>query len=237
MTTTAATHLQQIAERWPLLADMLTTHHGAPWPPAGRMTDYLAALDAADREAVRTARAAQRAAERDPEQLGETAAPIRLTVLDTARAVEAGLLALADQVAAAVQRPAAREIRSAGPLDETGLRLALATTADQADPRRWRFVGTRTVPQACTWLAARLDDAPGPFERLTLEQRDRITQAAAEAAARVDTALDLTRRATALDEPCPHCRGDLELHSGDGQPPEVRCADCRRTWRESEPAA
>lgn len=237
MTSTATTHLNTIAANWPHLRDMLTTHHGQPWPPAGRLTDYLNALDAADRETVRAQRAEQRAAERSPDQLGETAAPIRLTVLDTMRAVEAALVALADQTAAQIQRPPVRAARSAGRLDDNGLQLALLTAKDSADVRRWRFIGTRPAPYACAWLASRLDDAPGPFAPLDAAQRDHIARVAAEAADRVDKALDLTRRATVLDEPCPHCRGELKLHGGDGRPPAVTCTSCGRTWRDHEPAA
>ncbi|AZM46592.1 hypothetical protein DMB38_12900 [Streptomyces sp. WAC 06738] len=240
MTTTPAPQqhpLQHIAEHWPRLRDMLDTHHGAPWPPAGRMADYLAQLDAADREAVRAARAAQRAAERSPDQLGDRPVPVRLDILDTMRALDAVLLQLADQIAAEIQRPAyGTPRRSAGPLDELGQRMRLVQAADEADARRWHWNGPgRDSGAAAAWLHARIENQPGPFAALDAANRERIERLAAEAAERLDAALDLVRRAQTLDRPCPYCRGELHMHSGDGQPPAVICASCGRTWRETEP--
>lgn len=220
MTTTATPqqHLAHIVTLWPHLDDMLTTHHAQPWPPAGRLTDYLQQLDHADAEQVRQARELE---------VPAGAPPIRLAIYDTARAVEAALLDCADQIASSVQRPAT-SVRSAGPGDEIGLRLALAAAQDAADPSRWSWTAhqTRTACHAAIWLSQRTMDQPGPFRALTILQREHITTVAKGARERIESALDLVRRRTAVAHPCPHCRATLTVHGGDGTPPAVRCDTC-----------
>lgn len=231
-TETTTAHLRAIINRWADLHDALDTHPGAPWPPAGRMADYLAALDAADREQLRAARHAQRAAERSPDQLGETTAPLNIDTLDTMRDVEADLVHLADVIASSVQRGPAPEIRAAGPLDEKGIELHMATLVDARDRRRWSLTAPtyRRAPYAAAWLLARIEDAPGPFRTLTAPQRDHIASVAAGAARRIEQALGEALLRAAVPEPCPKCRGRLVVEGGDGTPPAVRCRDCGAAW-------
>lgn len=89
--STTAQQLTTIALAWPRLRDALDSHGAAPWPPAGRMTTYLRAIEQLD--------IPQRGA-RDGSGTGEAPAPLRIAVLDTMRAVEAALLRCADQIAA-----------------------------------------------------------------------------------------------------------------------------------------
>lgn len=217
-TATPQQHLARIVTLWPHLDDMLDTHHAAPWPPAGRMADYLKQLDQADAEQVQQARELE---------VPAGAPPLRLAILDTARAVERVLLDTADQIASTVQRPAARALPAA-PGDAIGLRLRMAALADQADRSRWSWTAreTRTAVHAAVWLSHRLDAAPGPFRSLTVLQREHIERVAVGARERIESALDLVRRRTAVTHPCPHCRGGLEVHGGDGQAPAVQCDGC-----------
>jgi hypothetical protein len=221
-------HLTTIATRWTDLHDALTTTGTGTWPPAGRMTDYLAGLDAADAEEV-AARWALRDLERSPEQLGETRAPIRLHIHDTMRTVEAALVELADQIAADVQRPVIAAPINRGWSDEIHRTVALLSAKDSADTRRWGYVGTdrRTAPYAALWLLGRHENTPGPFRKLTLAHADRIDRTAAEAAARVEQALQLTRHSQTLTETCA-CGGQLHLDGGDGTPAAIRCPACGR---------
>ncbi|MEV6105731.1 hypothetical protein AB0M28_13590 [Streptomyces sp. NPDC051940] len=238
-TDTTAAHLATIINRWGDLHDALTTHTSAPWPPAGRMSDYLAQLDAADREIVRQKRAQDRAAERSPDQIGETSPPLNIDTLDTMRAVEAALVHLADAIASAIQRGPAREIRAAGPLDEAGVKLHMATLLDARDRRRWSLTAPtyRRAPYAAAWLLARVEDAPGPFRTLTAVQRDHIASVARAATRRVEQALGMAVHRAKVGEPCPKCRGQLRVEGGDGTAPAVKCRGCGATWCERESAA
>lgn len=223
--TPAATHLSVIVTHWDDLTDTLDAATGTTWPPVMGIS-YLTALDQHDADDI----ARQRLLERSPDQLGETPAPLRLDILDTMRAVEAALVHCADITASSVQRPAS-SLRSAGRDDELGLQLALLAARDGADPRRWRYRGTRTAPYAAAWLAGRLAGDPGPFRPLSVEYAELIANVAQTAAERVLRALGGVRQERAIDRPCPHCRGHLRLDGGDGQPPTVACADCGRTYR------
>lgn len=227
---TTRQNLTTIATRWTDLHDALTTTGGASWPPAGRMNDYVAALDAADAEEV-AARWALRDLERSPEQLGETRAPIRLHIHDTMRTVEAALVELADQIAAEVQRPVINApLTARGWSDEIHRTMALLAAKDGADTRRWGYVGTdrRTAPYAALWLLGRHENTPGgPFRAISLMHRERIDRIAAEAGARVEQALQLTRHSQPLAETCA-CGGQLHLDGGDGAPPAIRCPSCGR---------
>lgn len=230
----AAADLQTVIDRWGDLADMVGTPATLTWPPAG-IAAYMAALDELDGEsleALRQARADEKA-DRAGEDLGDRPTPVRLRVLDAQHAVGSALSELADQLASEVQRPAASRVRAAGPGDRVGLALSTATVQDQADRRRWSWTDTRTreAPWAAAWLLARLEDAPGPFARLTGEQRDRIARVAAGAAERILAALEEARRARTVSLPCPApCGGRLEVHGGDGRDPSVTCTECGRTW-------
>ncbi|MEU4170996.1 hypothetical protein AB0F46_29465 [Streptomyces sp. NPDC026665] len=224
--TTAADHLKTVINHWTDLQQALGTQQADTWPPVmgiARLHDHLKADDQA---------AAQRALERSPEQLGATAAPLRITILDTMTALDQQLVDAADQIASAVQRTPATRVRSAGPGDSLGLKLSTLILTDQADARRWSFTDPRhrTAPFAAAWLLARHDGAPGPFRPLTGVHRDQIADAARWAAGQVEQALELARRTQVLDRPCPHCRGVLRIEGGDGQEPAVRCRGCGRKW-------
>lgn len=225
---TTRQNLTTIATRWTDLHNALTTTGGASWPPAGRMNDYLNGLDAADAEEV-AARWALRDLERSPEQLGETRAPIRLHIHDTMRTVEAALVELADQIAADVQRPVIAAPINRGWSDEIHRTVALLSAKDSADTRRWGYVGTdrRTAPYAALWLLGRHEGGPGPFRKISLMHRERIDRIAAEAGARVEQALQLTRHSQPLAQTCT-CGGQLHLDGGDGAPPAIRCPSCGR---------
>jgi hypothetical protein len=104
---TAAEHLQICIHHWRDLRDALGGRSAPAWPPAGRMTDYLRALDQADAEQLEYERhraLALRTLERDPAQIGERPIPIRLPIHETMRIVTAALVECADQIAASLAR-------------------------------------------------------------------------------------------------------------------------------------
>ncbi|MFE9645287.1 hypothetical protein ACFYO0_14460 [Streptomyces sp. NPDC006365] len=230
--TTTATHLRTIATRWTDLREALASTGTATWPPAGRMSDYLASLDQADAEALEAERhraLALRTLERDPSQIGETRPPLRISVLDTMRTVEAALVETADQVAAVVQRSPMTFAPRSWPAADRARRSQLAR-ADAADPRRWRFGGRHTAPHTALWLLARVQGAPGPFRPLPDREHRLIANVAAGACERVERALDIAARKAAIARPCPECSGQLEMHGGAGASPVARCTSCGRTW-------
>jgi hypothetical protein len=245
--TAAAIHLQYVIDNWSDLTDMLTTHHGAPWPPAGRMADQIAAMKAADAtpeeitEASGYVRAARRLAERadsDPTALGESPVPIRLAILDTMHRVQADLLHCADVLATEVQRPVMPKAPSHWLPADREKRDKLAA-ADSADARRWnwRSTKTRTAVYAAAWLLARVDGpVAGPFLRLTTVQIRQVQGVAKAAAGRIEQALDLVQHVQPVDRPCPQCGGELVVASGDGELPVVTCFGCRQTWTLELPA-
>lgn len=209
-------HLQAVVDNWPDLQRAVTTKPHDAWPPAS-VNQYLRGLD-----------------EYDP---ADRNAPLRLHILDTARTVELALVELADQVAADVQRPIFSCAIGRGWSDEIHRAAVLLAAKDSADQRRWQYHGTRTAPQAATWLTTRLTGEDGPFRPLNDLHRARITTIAADAAERVSHALGTGRRTHPLTQPCPHCREEqLQIQGGDGQPPAVKCTACGRTWREPETA-
>ncbi|WP_189552645.1 hypothetical protein [Streptomyces lavendofoliae] len=201
---------------------MLTTHHGGPFPPAARMSDYLRQLDDLDAEETEAAcrrKTADRAADLTAIPLGARPVPIRLSILDTQRTVEKALLALADQVAADTHR---------APLPVRPSSFAAST------PRHWRQQHrvSRNAPTAALWLQARLLETPALSE-IRVQQ---ITFVAAGAAHRIDRALNLARLQTPLNRPCPQCAAPdgLFIEGGDGTEPAVWCAHC--SWRRTAPA-
>jgi hypothetical protein len=230
---TTADHLHTVINHWPDLQAALGTTQADTWPPVmgiARLAEHLAADD--DRQALR-------ALERSPDQIGTTAAPLRIAVLDVMTAVDEQLVDVADQLASAIQRSGTTmEVRSAGPGDDISLQLKTLILKDQVDARRWSWTDPRrrTAPYAAAWLLARPDGAPGPFRKLTGAQHDQIAGAARDAAGQVEEALEMARRTQVLDRPCPHCRGVLRIEGGDGQDPAVRCRGCGRTWTGADAA-
>lgn len=241
--TTAATNLRTIAIHW-------TDLHEAAGQPAiingfgTGLRGYLARLDEADAEQLEYERhqaAHLRSLERDPIQLGVRPVPVRLHILDTMRAVEAALVACADDIARDAQRapisvPAARradyrtlrEARIAAAERERQTELA---HADEVDPRRWRYTGRRTAPYAALWLLARVERAPGPCRRITDAEAARIGKVAAGAAERIERALDIAAQHRTLEQPH-SCGGAIDLHGGEGRPPLAHCTGCGAIWTE-----
>lgn len=233
--TTTATHLRTITLRWTDLAEALASTGTSSWPPAGRMSDYLNALDQADEQLAEAA--AWQAAynrqflDRDPNQVGETRPPLRIAILDTMRTVEAALVETADQVAAAVQRSPMTLAPRGWPAADRARRDQLAR-ADAADPRRWRYGGRHTAPHTALWLLARVEARPGPFRPLPGREALLIANVAAEACQRVEKALDVTGRKATVATPCPRfeCGGRIEMYGGAGAQPVAHCTKCGHIW-------
>ncbi|WP_432041441.1 hypothetical protein [Streptomyces cadmiisoli] len=225
---TTADHLHTVINHWQDLVEALGTSQADTWPPVmgiARLHDHLKATEEATE---------LRALERSPDQIGTTAAPLRIAILDTMTALDHQLVGVADTIAGAVQRlPTTRvPIRVAGPGDDVALQLRTLILKDEADDRRWSYTDPRrrTAPFAAAWLLARHDGAPGPFAKLTGVQLEQIASAARWAAGQIDQALELTRQTQVLEQPCPHCRGVLRIEGGDGQDPTVKCRGCGRKW-------
>ncbi|WP_055696519.1 hypothetical protein [Streptomyces silaceus] len=233
--TTTATHLRTIALHWHDL------HEAAGQPPqigafGLGLRGYLARLDELDTDRALMDAALARAAERadsNPEALGERPVPVRLSVLDTMRAVEAALVDCADQTAAVVQRSPMAYAPRGWPAADRARRDALAR-ADALDPRRWRYTGQRTAPYAALWLLARVERKGGPFTALSDGQRTRIGVVAAGAAERVERALDIAAQRLTLERPCVNCGGAIDVHGGEGRAPLAHCTGCGRIWSEGQ---
>ncbi|MEU0675448.1 hypothetical protein ABZ330_21655 [Streptomyces sp. NPDC006172] len=251
-----------------------TTQTASTWPPAMGKAEYLRALDDHDRDEtallfqhaqqlvttidehgrvqyecarcdyVGEGRAHLPRGDRDPNKLGERPVPLRLHVVDTCRAIEVALCALADQVAADIQRDTVKPLRKAIPGDPVGLQLAMLAARDEADPARWQFnLGERSAVRAAEWLLGRLRGDEGPCLPLRDEHRAQIALVAREAARRIDRTIGGTieRHAVTMDQPCPYCGATLTMHAGGGEDDAVTCAGpgCeapvgldggRRTW-------
>ncbi|GGV68953.1 hypothetical protein GCM10010294_25220 [Streptomyces griseoloalbus] len=230
---TTAEHLRTVALRWTDLQDALASTGTSSWPPAGRMTDYLRALDEADAELAEAARwqaaYTRQFLDRDPQQVGATRPPLRVEILDTMRTVETSLTATGDQVAAVVQRSPMSGAPRSWPAADRARRDKLAL-ADAADPRRWRYGGRHTAPHTALWLLARVRGAGGPFRPLPDREARLIATVAADACTRVENALDIAARTAVIAHPCPDCGGRLQMHGGAGAAPAAHCTDCGRTW-------
>lgn len=236
-TRTPEHDLRTVLTHWPHLRDLIDTASPEPWPPAP--SKYLATLDQADADEV--------AAYREPLVLAEVDPPLRLHVVDACRTIEAALAAVADEIAAEVQRPVISgpdpDWRGGWTAEDRQRRRELAA-ADADDPRRWRYaVGDRSVPTAAAWLLARLDGDGGPFGSLTDTHRARIAAVAAGAADRIERTIGTGRRSVPMtDRPCPWCAGTLVMHRGpDGDAvtcdtgfecpaPVLLDGDGRRAW-------
>ncbi|MFF5670287.1 hypothetical protein ACFY8S_09140 [Streptomyces hygroscopicus] len=246
----ATAHLQLVIDRWADLADALTARQQTTWPPTMGITRIV--LD----EDARAAHTAERL-DTAPDAPGTRPIPLDLDIYDTMRDVENQLVHLADVIASQIQRPPmAPGPRGAGWTPAEIARRDQLAAADAADPRRWTWPHlaedaedhrrppspgrerlARTAIGAAAWLAGRVENRPGPFLPLGPTRAAQITAVAAAAAERVEAALRIARRSAAVDWPCPACRGQLEVHGGDGQPPAIRCTDCGRSWHEPESAA
>ncbi|MEQ4610658.1 hypothetical protein ABMX48_31595 [Streptomyces cavourensis] len=245
--TTASTerNLFTIAHHWRDLREHLATR-GTTWPPIMGI-GIISARDQDEEQAeAATWRAeALRALERSPDQPGWTAAPLRLDVLDTMVTVEAGLLELADQTAAAVQHAPITPAppRRSWPDDPRARRTAQADDVrrnqlalrESKNPRRWRYTGAqRTAPLAALWLLARTQGVRGPWRPLTDAEQHRIDTVARTSAGLVERALDVGDGRARLAALCPVCSGPLDMHGGAGTDPLVRCTRCGKTWAPAE---
>ena len=224
--TTPQANLRHIAQRWADLRDLLTTRPADTWPPAMGLQHY----DRDDQDEAALAATQQAAAERAERTAlapGVRPAPLRVSALDTLLELEAELLALADAIASAVQRPAfTTEVRSASPLDEVARSLALMGLKDQQDERRWRFnMATRDGQHAATWLADRIDGQAGPFRPLSDQQRADITAVARTVRRRLDQALGDSERRAPTAWACA-CGGQLDLVSGADAEDRLECGKC-----------
>nr|BFD90697.1 hypothetical protein KitaXyl93_20570 [Kitasatospora sp. Xyl93] len=225
------TDLTHIATQWPTLRELLQARTPRTWPPAGRMADHQRNLDDTtdDTEALAQQAAIERA-ERTALAPGERPAPLRVGALDTILDIEADLLALADGIASAIQRPAFT-VRAASPDDTIARDIALIGLRDAQDPRRWSFTAAgRTGVQAATWLAARLGPATGPFRALTGVQLDQLASDVAAVRRRVDRLLDgrPANGAHATGRQC-ECGGEFQVTSGQDDF-VIGCPNCRSSW-------
>ncbi len=236
-TSTAATHLATIRTLWPHLDDALDQRATGTWPPAGRMRDYLAAIDQHDADEAR----ALRALERDPQQIGETRAPLSIRILDTARLVETTLVHLADTIAPQITLSAATHAPQDWPArgwsSDDARRRDTTAAFEQGDPARWRYVGLRDAEYAAGWLLARVQGAEGPFRPLTAAQHLHVEQVAEGCTQRIEAALDLLAQEHTAALPCPSCRGRVVITAGGGLEPSARCADCLRLWTMADTVA
>lgn len=252
MTTTATQqHLTTVIHHWPDLVEALGGASAPTWPPAGRMSDYLRAIeqrDAEQLEAERHRALALRTLERDPTQIGERPIPIRLPVHETMRVVQAALVTCADAIAEVVQRapiappPPRRAAYARTRADRVAwadhARRVEAAQQDRQDPRRWSWTGTRpTATKAALWLLGRVQGAAGPFRPLPPLQLEHVAAVARGAADRVERALDVGEATAALAHPCPDCGGRVNLHGGAGAAPVARCTVCGHVWTHQGVAA
>lgn len=222
--TTTATHLRTIALHWTDLRDALAVPNTVGAFGIGLQGHLAHAGDSLDDEPL------LRHLERDPAQIGERPAPLRIHVLDTMRTVETDLVECADITAAAVQRSPMGLLPTTYPAADRARRELLAMK-DAHDPRRWKFVGTRTAPIAALWLLARIERAGGPFLRLDDTQADHIDHVAATAASRIERALDIAAQRRSLARRC-DCGGQIDMHGGEGRTPVAHCTGCGRIWTE-----
>ncbi|MET9816539.1 hypothetical protein [Streptomyces sp. NPDC006355] len=256
---TAADDLRVVVDHWQHLRALVDTSTPSVWTPPKDVADYLRKLDehhAAERalEVMTPAKWLARPGEhdqdaparpeREPLALAEQPAPLRLHVVDACRAVEAALCAVADEIAAEVQRAPIKPLSRSIPGDRAGLDLALLAARDEADPQRWHYnLGGRSAVRAAEWLISRLEGKPGPCMPIDDAQRERISRIAREAARRVERTIgNDRRRGFLMDRPCPYCGASLTMHRGGTDAPTVTCEngyDCgapvpvvegRRTW-------
>ncbi|MEU4178182.1 hypothetical protein [Streptomyces sp. NPDC026589] len=209
----AADDLAAVREQW---GDLLTTIGRPPraeWPPRECREWEQPPAAAEDTPAVG----------RLPLVLREHPAPLNLDALDAAVRTERAFFELCDVVAAAVQRPT-RYIAT----DQHGRGRYKPDPADRADPARWNYAsptdpGSRAygLHWAAVWLEGRAlgEGADGDlFTAVRPLLTDEIAATARRARARVERALGRDGQPTALDRPCPYCRGPLTAHTRSGDP-------------------
>ncbi|GAA2392028.1 hypothetical protein [Streptomyces coeruleofuscus] len=171
-------------------------------------------------EEERQEQAADRA-DTNPDAPGPRPTPVDVYVLMT---IETGLVTTADWLAERVKRPAFRAATGQGWSDDVHRQVVLLAAKDSADPRRWKFTGQRSAPEAAEWLSLRFRNSPGPFRTLAEGERQAVENVARMGAELIRRTLGEARRTEAVPHPCPlPCGGQLVVEGGDGAPPVVRC--------------
>ncbi|WP_232544239.1 hypothetical protein [Streptomyces buecherae] len=208
--------LRTVRELWGELLLAIETPPAGVWPPR-QLTHTLRA--GGDEPLV--------VEDRAPLVLREHPAPLNMDALDAGLGIERQVFALADTLAAAVQR------------------------ASHGDPRRWGYqhpgapdtrgaAGSRAhgLHFACVWVEGRVLDedtepelgehgtlAAAPFGALPEYLLHEARRTARNAEGRLLRALGLDERHTPLrGRPCPWCAGELTLHTGPEQAPTVTCS-------------
>lgn len=230
-TAATAVTLRTIVTLWPDLTAALET----PATGAGfglGLRGYLQALDAHEAAEQQALRTLDRAAERSPEQIGASAAPLSLRIADTMRAVEVALHQTGTDIAAANQRALITPAPRDWSVDDRARRNKIARE-DATDPARWHFTPHHTATYSALWLCARIQGARWPGTGLTTAQHARVRSVAEGALERIEKALDLAyiRRELAIDRPC-QCGGRIEMYGGAGTAPVAQCRGCGAFWTE-----
>ncbi|MFD8216194.1 hypothetical protein ACFV2U_21210 [Streptomyces sp. NPDC059697] len=249
----AAVDLAAIREQWGDLLAAIEQPPAAEWPPreCTGFLDQLAAAQGGDDPMPTDA-----VIGRMPLILREHPAPLNLTALDAACAVERDLFDLADAVAEQVQRA----VRSV-PVPALSVRTVwIGDPGERTDPGRWviptvRDVGPASAASAgsrayglhwaAVWLEGRALDEPNGdmFRPLPALLAEHVASVAARARRTIERALNRDSRSTTLYYPCPWCGGPLTGRTQAGDVPAVFCArgeQCpapavldqrRRMWR------
>lgn len=238
--TRAAANLAAVREQWGDLLAAIGRRPRTEWPP--RDSRALGTVPEDDEPPIG----------RLPLTLREHPAPLNLAALDAALSIERDLFGLADTVAAAVQR-SVRYVAT----EQHGRNRYQPDQADRDDPARWIYAaptdpGSRTygLHWAAVWIEGRaLGEASGDlFTPVRPVLLDEIAANARRARRTVEQALGRDGQPTALDRPCPYCRGALTAHTRSGDPAAatIVCATgsaCtapvmldrgRRMWRGAE---
>ncbi|WP_327368744.1 hypothetical protein [Streptomyces sp. NBC_01217] len=220
----AAADLRAIREQWGDLLAAIEQRPAAVWPPLDSRALGAEPEPADDGPSIG----------RLPLVLREHPAPANLDALDAAMAIEEALFEACDAIAERVQRPVRRHLVGRRTADATHVRWA-EDQADRDDSARWTLPthrdagpadasspGSRAhgLHWAAMWLEGRaLDEAHGDLFTSTPA---RVVESLAEVARRarriLERALGRDGRPTALDRPCPYCRGPLTAHTRSGNP-------------------
>ncbi|MEV5103039.1 hypothetical protein ACFQ7G_23500 [Streptomyces massasporeus] len=127
-------------------------------------------------------------------------------------------------------------LREARLAHEDRQRRVQRALADQRDPKRWRYTGSRTTSHAALWLLPRDERAPGPCRRITEQEEQRIRTVAASAADRVERAPGIGAQKRTLEQRC-LCGGAIDGHGGEGRIPVAHCTGGGVIWTEQGAAA
>ncbi|MFE1842401.1 hypothetical protein [Streptomyces sp. NPDC059515] len=198
----AAADLTAIREQWGDLLAAINRPPAAEWPPRydANMRDHDEPDDAPT-------------IGRLPLTLREHPAPLNLTALDAARAVEEAVFTACDVIALRVQRPPV----------PGGYRV---DHGHNTDPARWHLPTVRDIGPgnaahagsrahglhwAAVWLEDRVtqQDDTGVHVPVPAVVVEDVAKVARLARIRVEQALNRDNRPHTLDDPCPYCGGTL----------------------------